>query len=281
MKRFAPWFLLALVFALAPCMTPAQSQSTTPAAKPATAAHPHSTAPHTDPALLHPATLTAKAPDVYEVTFKTTAGDFVVTVTRAWAPLGADRFYNLVRHGFFTDAAFFRVVPGFIVQFGLSANPAVNKVWDKASIKDDPVTQSNHAGYLTFATAGPNTRTTQLFINLGGERVASGWPGICGVWTSDDRDGRGAENLQRLRRVAGSSADHGAREDLSGQKLPKTRPHHFREGDFACAASAHRLRRTRPHRRPQRSRRPRNLDLIRKCGLAVARWSGADWCDAD
>ncbi len=166
MKRLALWFLIAMLFALVPAMTPAQDQSTTPAPKPAPATHPHSTAPHTDPALLHPATLTAKAPDVYEVTFKTTAGDFVVTVTRAWAPLGADRFYNLVKHGFFTDAAFFRVVPGFIVQFGLSANPAVNKVWDKAAIKDDPVTQSNHTAYLTFATAGANTRTTQLFINL-------------------------------------------------------------------------------------------------------------------
>jgi peptidyl-prolyl cis-trans isomerase A (cyclophilin A) len=117
--------------------------------------------------LLHPATLKAIAPAVYEVTFKTTAGDFVVQVTRAWAPLGADRFYNLVKHGFFTDAAFFRVVPGFVVQFGLSANPAVNAAWEKADIKDDPVTQSNHTGFLTFATAGPNTRTTQLFISLG------------------------------------------------------------------------------------------------------------------
>ena len=174
MKRFVPWFFIALLFVLAPAATPAQaqSQSSTPAAKPATATRPHSTAPHTDPALLHPATLTAKAPDVYEVTFKTTAGDFVVTVTRSWAPIGADRFYNLVKHGFFTDAAFFRVVPKFIVQFGLSANPAVNKVWDKAPIKDDPVTQSNHAGYLTFATAGPNTRTTQLFINYGENAAA-------------------------------------------------------------------------------------------------------------
>jgi peptidyl-prolyl cis-trans isomerase A (cyclophilin A) len=167
-KRFVPLFFIALLMAMAPAAPPAQaqSQSAAPAAKPATAAHSHA-ASGTDPALFHPATLTAKAPDQYEVTFKTTAGDFVVTVTRAWAPIGADRFYNLVRHRFFTDAAFFRVVPGFIVQFGLSANGAVNKVWDKASIKDDPVTQSNHTGYLTFATAGPNTRTTQLFINLG------------------------------------------------------------------------------------------------------------------
>ncbi|MGD0427975.1 MAG: peptidylprolyl isomerase [Candidatus Acidiferrales bacterium] len=188
MKRFVLWFLIALLFALVPATTPAQDQSATPAAKPATAAHPHPTGPHTDPALLHPATLTAKAPDVYEVTFKTTAGDFVVTVTRAWAPLGADRFYNLVRHGFFTDAAFFRVVPGFIVQFGLSANPAVNKVWDKASIKDDPVTQSNHTAYLTFATAGANTRTTQLFINLGenGSLDAQGFAAFGQVTTGMD-----------------------------------------------------------------------------------------------
>ena len=167
MKRFVPCLALAFVIALAPAITLAQAQSTAPASQ-SGAAHPHAaTTPKTDPALLHPATLTAKSPDVYEVTFKTTAGDFVVQVTRSWAPLGADRFYNLVKHGFFTDAAFFRVVPGFIVQFGLSANPSVNKVWDKASIKDDPVTQSNHTAYVTFATAGPNTRTTQFFINLG------------------------------------------------------------------------------------------------------------------
>jgi peptidyl-prolyl cis-trans isomerase A (cyclophilin A) len=165
-KRFGPWLSLAFVIALAPAITPAQAQSTAPAAQSGTAAKPHATTPHTDPALLHPATLTAKAPEQYEVTFKTTAGDFVVTVTRAWAPLGADRFYNLVKHGFFTDAAFFRVVSGFIIQFGLSPSPAVNRAWSKASIKDDPVTQSNHTGTLTFATSGPNTRTTQLFINL-------------------------------------------------------------------------------------------------------------------
>ena len=121
----------------------------------------------TDPALLHPAELKAKAPDVYDVKFTTTKGDFVVQVNRAWAPIGADRFYNLVKHGFFTGAPFFRVVPGFIIQFGLTPDPAVNRAWQNANIKDDPVTQSNKPGYLTFATAGPNTRTTQLFINFG------------------------------------------------------------------------------------------------------------------
>ena len=126
----------------------------------------HATAAGPRPSLLNPATLKAKAPAVYKATFTTTAGDFVIEVHREWAPLGADRFYNLVRNGFFTNAAFFRVVPGFVVQFGLNANPAVNKVWDHATIQDDPVIQSNKRASLVFATAGPNTRTTQLFINF-------------------------------------------------------------------------------------------------------------------
>src|SRR5215472_8914500 len=118
------------------------------------------------PTLLNPATLKAQAPDVYKVKFTTTKGDFVVQVTRAWSPLGADRFYNLVKNGFYNGAGFFRIVPGFVVQFGISPDPAVAKAWREAKIPDDPVTQSNHRGYLTFATAGPSTRTTQVFINL-------------------------------------------------------------------------------------------------------------------
>jgi len=118
------------------------------------------------PSLMNPGSLRAKAPDSYKVQFTTTKGNVVIEVHRDWAPLGADRFYNLVRNGFFTDAAFFRVVPNFIVQFGLGPNPAVNKVWQNANFRDDPVKESNKRGTLTFATAGPNTRTTQLFINL-------------------------------------------------------------------------------------------------------------------
>jgi peptidyl-prolyl cis-trans isomerase A (cyclophilin A) len=121
----------------------------------------------TNPVLLAPTSMTEQAPGAFAAEFRTTKGDFTVKVSRVWAPLGADRFYNLVKHGFFADAAFFRVVPGFIIQFGLSSDPAVNRVWRSASIKDDPVTQSNKPGYITFATAGPNTRTTQLFINFG------------------------------------------------------------------------------------------------------------------
>ena len=118
-------------------------------------------------ALLKPASLTGQAPESYQVKFETTAGDFTVKVTRAWAPLGADRFYNLVKHGYFDGAAFFRVVPGFIVQFGLGPHPEVNHAWRSANFKDDPVKESNRPGTITFATAGPNTRTTQLFINFG------------------------------------------------------------------------------------------------------------------
>jgi len=116
--------------------------------------------------LLNPAALRAKAPELFRAKFVTTKGDFVVEVHRDWAPLGADRFYNLVRNRFFTNAAFFRVVPNFIVQFGLNADPAVNKAWENAKIPDDPVTHGNKPGTLVFATAGPRTRTTQLFINF-------------------------------------------------------------------------------------------------------------------
>jgi peptidyl-prolyl cis-trans isomerase A (cyclophilin A) len=118
---------------------------------------------------MNPASLRAKAPENFNVRFTTTKGDIVIEVHRDWAPLGADRFYNLVKNGFFTNAAFFRVVMQphpFVVQFGLNANPAINKVWQHANIKDDPVRQSNKRGTIVFATAGPNTRTTQLFINL-------------------------------------------------------------------------------------------------------------------
>ena len=116
--------------------------------------------------LMNPSTLKAQAPDLFRVKFATTHGDFVVEVHRAWAPLGADRFYNLVVNNFFTDAAFFRYVPNFIVQFGLPANPAIGRVWQTANIKDDPVKHGNTKGTLVFATAGPNTRTTQFFINF-------------------------------------------------------------------------------------------------------------------
>src|SRR5712671_6839745 len=125
-----------------------------------------STASAYDRALLRPTLLKAKAPEQYQVKFVTTRGEFTLTVTRAWAPLGADRFYNLVKHHFYDNASVFRVVPSFVAQFGISAYPAVTTAWKGTDIKDDPVKESNKKGYITFATAGPNTRTTQVFINL-------------------------------------------------------------------------------------------------------------------
>jgi len=120
-----------------------------------------------DRALLRPALLKEKAPETFQVKFTTTRGDFVATVNRSWAPIGADRFYNLVKHHFYDNASFFRVVPGFVVQFGLSAYPPVSAAWEKANLQDEPVIQSNKRGYLTYAkTSMPNTRSTQIFINL-------------------------------------------------------------------------------------------------------------------
>jgi len=118
--------------------------------------------------LLHPSTLTATAPASYRVKFATTKGDIVIDVTRAWAPRGADRFYNLVRAGYFTDAAFYRVMPNFMAQFGISARPEVNHAFRGANILDDShVGQSNKRGKVTFATTqAPNSRGTALFINL-------------------------------------------------------------------------------------------------------------------
>ncbi len=118
-------------------------------------------------ALLHPATLTAKAPRLFTATFKTTKGTFRIEAHRAWAPKGADRFYNLVKSGFYDGVIFFRVVPRFVVQFGISPYPSVSTAWQNATIPDDPPRVHNTAGTVTFAAAGPNTRTTQVFINLG------------------------------------------------------------------------------------------------------------------
>jgi len=108
-----------------------------------------------------------QAPATYKVKFDTSKGSFVVEVHRDWAPNGADRFYNLVKSGFYNDTRFFRVISGFMVQFGINGDPKLSQVWRDADIKDDPVKASNKRGYITFATAGPDTRTTQVFINFG------------------------------------------------------------------------------------------------------------------
>ena len=120
-------------------------------------------------ALLQPETATAQAPAVYKAKFITTKGEFVIMVRREWSPLGADRFFHLVQRGYYDNVAMFRAVKGFMVQLGLHGSPTVNQKWRNAQIQDDPkpkFAQSNKRGYVTFAKAGPNSRTTQFFINF-------------------------------------------------------------------------------------------------------------------
>ena len=116
--------------------------------------------------LSKPASMTETAPEKFQARFATSRGDFVIEVTRPWSPNGADRFDNLVKNGYYDDCRFFRVVKRFMVQFGINGDPGVNKVWNRATTKDDPVKQSNKNGYVTFAmSSAPNSRTTQIFIN--------------------------------------------------------------------------------------------------------------------
>ncbi|HKA18677.1 MAG TPA: peptidylprolyl isomerase [Blastocatellia bacterium] len=109
---------------------------------------------------------TERAPDVFKVRFETTEGLFLIQVHRDWAPRGVDRFYNLVRTGFFDNSRFFRVRPGFIAQFGIPGDPKIAAVWKEQTLPDDPVRQSNIRGTIAYAMTGPNTRTTQLYINI-------------------------------------------------------------------------------------------------------------------
>jgi peptidyl-prolyl cis-trans isomerase A (cyclophilin A) len=124
-------------------------------------------APAYSQSLGNPAALKEQAPPVYKVEFDTSKGPFVVEVHRDWAPNGADRFYNLVKNGFYDSTRFFRVIEGFMAQFGVNGDPKVSAVWRESRIKDDPVKVSNKRTFVTFATAGPNTRTTQVFVSYG------------------------------------------------------------------------------------------------------------------
>jgi peptidyl-prolyl cis-trans isomerase A (cyclophilin A) len=153
-------------------MTLVAAQQKKPAPKPATPSGRGTTtatttlSPAVKAKLKNPAALKDVAPAEFRAAFDTSAGPFVVLVHRAWAPKGADRFYNLVKYQFFDNCRFFRVLPNFMAQFGIHGDPTIQAPWRNANLQDDPVTQSNKRGTITFATAGPNTRTTQLFINF-------------------------------------------------------------------------------------------------------------------
>ncbi len=160
-----------------------------------------------------------KAPATFKVKFDTSAGPFVVEVNRAWAPIAADHFYTLVKNGFYDDARFFRVVPGFMVQFGINADPAVQAKF-KNSIQDDPVKESNKKGYVTFAqTSAPNSRTTQIFINykdnafLDGQRFAPFGQVISGM-----------EAVEKINSEAGEKPNQGAIQSQGNAYLKKEFP---------------------------------------------------------
>ena len=111
------------------------------------------------------------APEAFQVNVETTKGDFVMELQRAWAPIGVDRLYNLVRTGYYDDSRFSRVRAGFIVQFGLAGAPEVTAVWYDTAMPDDPVVETNARGTFAFAMTGPDTRTTQIYINLDDDNV--------------------------------------------------------------------------------------------------------------
>ena len=116
--------------------------------------------------LFAPKRLTETAPDGYRVRLQTSEGDVVIQVHRAWSPNGADRFFNLVKNGFYDDTRIYRVLPNFMAQFGMNGDGRINVAWKNSIIVDDPVTQSNTRGRVSFAKGGPNSRTTEVFINL-------------------------------------------------------------------------------------------------------------------
>lgn len=160
------------------------------------------------------------APDSFRVRVETSEGDFVISVHRDWAPVGTDRFYNLVRTGFYDDSRFFRVRAGFIAQFGIPGDPAVSAVWRYREMPDDSVGQSNGRGYLAYAMTGPDTRTTQVYINLADNarldeqgfapfgRVTEGMDVVDRIYAEYDESAGGGMRLGRQDRMFNEGNAH-------------------------------------------------------------------------
>lgn len=160
-RSIFPSAVLAVVAAIASVACDRPAAEDTPEPEPAPE-------PANTSMLLTPEALNETAPDIFRARFETSKGDFVIEVHREWSPNGADRFYNLVANGYFDDVRFFRVVAGFMAQFGMHGDPAVTAAWRTRRIEDDPVMQSNTRGFVSFAaTNQPNSRTTQVFVNFG------------------------------------------------------------------------------------------------------------------
>ena len=156
--------------------------------------------------LKNPADLTEQAPAEFKVKFRTTQGDFIAKITRDWSPVGVDRFYNLVKAGYFKDIAFYRVLPGFMAQFGFHGEPEINKSWAKATIKDDPAGKSNTPGRLTFAKRGSrHSRTTQFFINTTDNSYLDGM----GFTPLGEVEGEGLAVVKKLYSGYGEGAPRG------------------------------------------------------------------------
>lgn len=194
-----PLSVLLLALGLAACGKPSDNGS---ASAPAATAVP---AAASNPALLSPEKATAQAPATYKVRLETTKGPAVIAVTRAWSPLGADRFYNLVKLGYYDGVAFFRVLGGFMAQVGIHGDPAVNVKWRGARIPDDPPAgKSNTRGMVSFATAGPHSRTTQVFFNYGDNSALDGMG-----FTPFGQVVEGMENIEKLYGGYGEGAPSG------------------------------------------------------------------------
>jgi len=195
------------------CSKPSEQPKTAEEKAPATTVQP------AEPPKPVPSEAPSQAPATYKVRFDTSKGPIEIEVHRDWAPIGADHFYALVKSGFFDGARFFRVVPNFVVQFGLAADPAVTRKWN-TPIADDPVTQTNRVGSIVYATAGPNTRTTQLFINLrSNQRLDSQGFAPFGMVL-----GNGMSVVEQIYKGYGEQPDQGAITDRGNEYINSSFP---------------------------------------------------------
>lgn len=166
-----------------------------------------------------------KSPEVYRAKFEVTQGEFHIEVHRAWAPRGADRFWNLARSGYYDDSRFFRVVAGKWAQFGIAGDPALSKAWKDRAFPDDSVRQPNIRGNVAFAMTGPNTRATQLYINLVDNRRQQDTAGFAPIGSVVD----GMDVVDLLYSGYGENAGGGMRAGRQGKMFAEGNAHLDRE----------------------------------------------------